>query len=498
MMGDLPSRIGAYRVVRSLGEGGMGCVYEAVHEAIERRVAIKVLHPEYARNTEFTARFFNEARAVNRVEHPGLVQVSDYGQQADGTAFIVMEYLKGQSLASRVERSGGKLPPAEVIHYSWQIADSLAAAHAKDIVHRDLKPENVMLVPEPHMPGGERTKLLDFGIAKVVDQGTKPRVQTKTDQFMGTPMYMSPEQCEGAGRVDAKSDVYSIGVMMFEMLSGKLPFIADGPGKLLAMHLYVEPPVLKEIAPHVPEALADLVQKLLIKDREQRPSMAEVVTTLAALAEKYPLPRPADSAHHAAMAAPPIDGLKSTLAQAGKSTLGASASQIASLPRTRSRWRRLALLSALFFVLLVVGSVALLVKVAPMAMRLRQSYDYVLHGGPAPSAATTQTPASTGGPAALPPTGSTAPSAPGPQPPPPSTEAQLMRDGQALPPLQNGEAAPAPGAQNPTGETQAAAGQSGASTKVASNKPTAAKKNVRHFKRGKYIRFWKVRIRRRR
>jgi len=166
-MGDLPSVIGSYRVVRSIGEGGMGTVYEAVHEAIERRVAIKVLHREYASNPEFIARFFNEARAVNRVEHTGLVQVSDYGQQPDGTAYIVMEYLKGESLAQRIERCGRKLPAAEVIHLNLQIADALAAAHAKDIVHRDLKPENVMLVPDPHMPGGERTKLLDFGIAKV-------------------------------------------------------------------------------------------------------------------------------------------------------------------------------------------------------------------------------------------------------------------------------------------------------------------------------------------
>ncbi len=136
-MGELPSKIGPYRVIRCLGEGGMGTVYEALHEAIERRVAIKVLHPEYARNAEFTARFFNEARAVNRVEHLGLVQISDYGQQPDGAAYIVMELLPGESLARRLERCGGKLSTAEVLNLSRQLADALAAAHAKDIIHRE-------------------------------------------------------------------------------------------------------------------------------------------------------------------------------------------------------------------------------------------------------------------------------------------------------------------------------------------------------------------------
>ena len=129
--------VGPYRVVRKLGEGGMGAVYEALHEAIERRVAIKVLHAQYARNTEFANRFFNEARAVNRVDHPGLVQISDYGQLPDSTAYIVMEYLKGETLGKRLQDLAGPMSVPDVLKLGLQIADSLSAAHAKGIVHRD-------------------------------------------------------------------------------------------------------------------------------------------------------------------------------------------------------------------------------------------------------------------------------------------------------------------------------------------------------------------------
>jgi serine/threonine-protein kinase len=384
-MGEVPSAIGPYRIVRTIGEGGMGKVYEAVHEAIERRVAIKVLHRELASNAELTARFFNEARAVNRIEHAGLVQISDYGQQPDGAAYIVMEYLKGEPLAKRIERSGGKLSAAEVISLNLQIADALAAAHAKDVIHRDLKPENVMVLPDPHMPGGERTKLLDFGIAKIREQGDQPRVQTKTAQLMGTPYYMSPEQCEGAGRVDAKSDVYSLGIMMFEMLAGKLPFDADGPGKILGMHMFAPPPLLKEVAPEVPEELAALVQRLLVKEREQRPSMSDVVAELTALADQHPLARPADQSRHAMP--PLVDPLAPTLMEGNepdgkKSTLGAFASQAAAPTPRRSRRRGAFILGAALLVALGAGLLlrkGLPIGASPLS-RLRQKAPVVAQG----------------------------------------------------------------------------------------------------------------------
>ncbi|MFO0572997.1 MAG: serine/threonine-protein kinase [Polyangia bacterium] len=478
-MGERPSMIGPYRVVRLLGEGGMGAVYEAVHEAIERRVALKVLHPEFARNAEFTARFFNEARAVNRVEHPGLVQISDYGQQSDGTAYIVMEFLRGESLSRRLQRAGGRLSTAEVVNISRQIADALCAAHAKDIVHRDLKPDNVMLVPEPHMPGGERTKLLDFGIAKVADGGDRPMVLTKTDQFMGTPLYMSPEQCEGAGRVDAKSDVYSLGVMLFEMLSGQLPFVADGPGKVLGMHILTPPPLLKDVAPEVPLPLCDLVQRLLIKNRDERPSMREVVAELQALAEQYPLTRPTDTAQHAVESAvnplhptllapgsgpirtsgPATGGPASKVSgrlpaagpgpvqgaepSPGRSTLGAAAAQAPVEPaRPRRRWRRALSLLLLAAFLVFLGAAAAAAYLRPQSpvlqallTRLRQVGQGLWPG--ADPALVGQPPAPTG----VPNDGGS----PGPAPPAdlaaPTTPPLPPRPGPPLPPLRPADTA---------------------------------------------------------
>ena len=276
------TKIGAYRIIRKLGEGGMGAVFEALHEEIERRVAIKILHPEFAKSPEFTTRFFNEARAVNRVDHLGLVQISDYSLLPDGTAYIVMEFLKGESLGSRLKRLGGPMAVEEVIYLCRQIADALAAAHDKSIVHRDLKPDNVMIIPDPAMSGGERTKLLDFGIAKLVEHVDKAQLKTRTNALMGTPVYMSPEQCRGAASVDDKSDVYSLGVMLYVMLTGRQPFTGEGTGEIIAKHIYEAPPPISGIASWVPQPLAELVHGLLAKDKQQRPTMHQVVDALDA------------------------------------------------------------------------------------------------------------------------------------------------------------------------------------------------------------------------
>ena len=183
------SLVGPYRVVRKIGEGGMGAVYEAINETIERRVALKVLHPELTRNKDIANRFINEARAVNRVSHPGIVQVFDYGQPPDGPAYIVMEYLEGERLSERMVQRAGTLSVSESVFLCRQIAAALGAAHERGIVHRDLKPDNIMIVADLENATGERTKLLDFGLAKPLD-----RPGTKSNVIMGTPQYMSPEQ----------------------------------------------------------------------------------------------------------------------------------------------------------------------------------------------------------------------------------------------------------------------------------------------------------------
>lgn len=278
-----PDAIGNFRILRQLGSGGMGTVYEAINEAIERRVAIKVLRPEYACNQEFVTRFFNEARAVNRIEHPSLVQISEYGQTADGTVYIVMEYLRGETLTARLQRfhsRGERQPLVQTLQTAWQLAEALAAAHDKGIVHRDLKPDNVILVPDPVAPCGERAKLLDFGIAKLVQSNMD---HTGTMVIMGTPSYMSPEQCRGAGAVTDRTDVYSLGTMLYQMVAGRLPFVGEGSGDLIGQHLHVEPPPLSSLAPSAPALLTALVHRLLIKDKEQRPPMREALTELRRL-----------------------------------------------------------------------------------------------------------------------------------------------------------------------------------------------------------------------
>jgi serine/threonine-protein kinase len=267
----------------------MGAVYEAIQEPIERRVAIKVLHGRYAQEPEITKRFFNEARAVNIVDHPGIVQISDYGQLPTGVAYLVMEFLKGETIGARIKGAGGKVPVSEVVRIARQIAAALAAAHEKNVIHRDLKPDNIMLVPDPdpEAPGRIRVKLLDFGIAKVAHEVSQSAAQTAADVVMGTPKYMSPEQCRGAGNVDDKSDVYALGIIMYEMLTGKPPF-TGAAGEILAKQIYDDAPKLQEVAPWVPANVASIVHRLLVKNKTERPPMRQVASELDGAAVSYP------------------------------------------------------------------------------------------------------------------------------------------------------------------------------------------------------------------
>ena len=273
-------QIGPYKITRMIGKGGMGRVYEAFNEQIERRVAIKVLHSQFAENQLVVQRFLNEAKAVNRVKHRCLVDIYEFGQLPDGSAYIVMEYLDGDTLHERLWREGGKLQMETAVRYSRQIALALAAAHAKDIIHRDLKPANIMLVEDPETGGHDWIKVLDFGLARVREPSDEGRL-TQTGVVMGTPAYMSPEQIRSARSVVDRSDVYTLGVMFYEMLSGQKPFTSASDAEVMFMHMSTEPKSLAEVSPGMPPPIVELVARMLKKNPAERPTAAQVASSLS-------------------------------------------------------------------------------------------------------------------------------------------------------------------------------------------------------------------------
>ena len=269
------THIGQYKILRTLGAGGMGTVYLGEHILLGRRAAIKTLLPALSSHREIVDRFFNEARAISAISDPGVVQIFDFGYHVDGTAYIVMEFLEGEALSARLDRLA-KLPLAEALRLTRQIAASLGAAHARGIIHRDLKPGNVFVIRDSEAQAGERTKILDFGIAKLLASPTDV-VATQTGTMLGTPVYMSPEQCRGSGKIDHRSDIYSVGCALFHMLTGVPPFDCDSVGDFIAAHLKEEPPAPSELALDLPPAVDALVLRCLAKRPEDRfQTMAEL------------------------------------------------------------------------------------------------------------------------------------------------------------------------------------------------------------------------------
>ena len=273
--------MGHYKITGELKTGGMGEVFLATHELIGKPAAVKLLRPEFSANTEMVERFFNEARAATAIRHPGIVEVFDFGYHDSGRAYLVMEFLEGETLSDRL-LNRTRLSEAEAATITRGIASALAAAHSKGIVHRDLKPDNVFLVPDPDMPSGERPKVLDFGIAKLAD-GPEGRVsQTRTGALMGTPAYMAPEQARAAGDIDQRADLYSVGCMLYEMLTGHAPFVAEGAGEIIAMQLFGLAERPSALVPELSDTLDDITMKLLEKDPADRfQTAAELVETLA-------------------------------------------------------------------------------------------------------------------------------------------------------------------------------------------------------------------------
>jgi eukaryotic-like serine/threonine-protein kinase len=278
--------IGSYVVHRRLGEGGMGAVYELLHPGIQKRLAMKLLHAEYAAKPEIVQRFFDEARAVNLIGHPNIVDITDFATLPDGRSYIIMEFLEGESLAEHIRRTG-PMPAARVREILLPICAALEAAHGAGIVHRDLKPENIHLVPPPH-----HVKVLDFGIAKLSSHGA-PGASTRSGVVMGTPSYMSPEQAMGRTReIDHRTDIYAVGIITYELLTGHVPFRADSFGDLMLKHLHEAPPGVAGLRPDLPPGWAQLVTIALAKVREERfQSMREFAEAVEAAAAGRPVAR---------------------------------------------------------------------------------------------------------------------------------------------------------------------------------------------------------------
>ncbi|MFT3696439.1 MAG: serine/threonine-protein kinase [Kofleriaceae bacterium] len=279
MIGEV---LGSYRIIAKLGAGGMGTVWLAEHQLLGSRAAIKVLLPELSSQEQIVQRFFDEARAATRIRDPGIVTVLDFGRH-DGDAYLVMELLTGETLTQRL--GTGTLAPKTAVRYIQLAALAMAAAHARGIIHRDLKPDNLFVVADPAVPGGERIKILDFGIAKLIDRRPDDNHQsTVTGAIMGTPAYMSPEQCRGAGGIDHRTDIYALGCVLFQLLTGRPPFIAPTPGDMIASHLREDPPVPSAIAPGLSPELDALVLRCLAKDPDARfANMTELVRAGAAI-----------------------------------------------------------------------------------------------------------------------------------------------------------------------------------------------------------------------
>ena len=383
-MSLIGTRVGNYEVKEKLGEGGMGAVYMGEHPLIGKRVAVKVLLDELTTNEALVTRFFHEAKAANDIRHQNIVDIIDFGKldkEGGGKiVYLVMELLEGKSLAARLDEAP-RLTLEEVRHVLQQCCSGLAASHAKGIIHRDLKPDNLFLVPR----GGDPNfvKILDFGIAKLTTTSTT-NAKTRTGTLIGTPAYMSPEQCAGRGTIDARSDIYALGIVMYEMLTGHVPFKGEGFGDIVVAQLTETAKKPSEMRADIPPAIDAIVMKSIAKEAKDRfQSMEEFRVALGDPA-KFAASPDAVAQIGAAMAAPtasvpvPViidspSGSKSasttdqaTLVATKKpnTTLSGAAAESSAvrepLPQQAARSRRVAVIGASAAVVAAAGVIAIL------------------------------------------------------------------------------------------------------------------------------------------
>ncbi len=256
-----------YRIDERLNEGGMGTVYRGTHVLMDKTVAVKVLRPSLAADQKIVARFSREARAASRISHPNALSVTDFGEAEGGIVFLVMEFLSGETLKEVIRREG-PLPLPRIVEILRQVGGALDAAHSQGVVHRDLKSENIMLLAAN---GADYAKVLDFGIAKITErEGKYDPALTAPDLVIGTPQYMSPEQCSQSTEIDARSDIYSLGVILFEMLVGHVPFTGESPTTIMLKHIQEPVPSVLEERRDIPPVVGRIVSRALAKRPEER------------------------------------------------------------------------------------------------------------------------------------------------------------------------------------------------------------------------------------
>ncbi len=325
---------GRYRIEKQIGAGGMGVVYMATHTVLQKKLALKVLRGDGSKDAETVQRFMQEAQAATSIGHQNIIDISDFGRLPDGSVYFVMEYLDGTSLADMI-KDGGSVPTERAVHILRQIASALEAAHARGIVHRDLKPDNIIVVRRSGDP--YFVKVLDFGVAKVGGAASK---LTKTGMVFGTPHYMSPEQAAGHS-VDQRTDIYALGVIMYEMFTGKVPFDADTFMGILSKHMFEPPPRPTDVKGASLGTLEQVILRSMEKNPDQRYlSMGALIEDLDAVAAGGTV----DVGGKAGVAAP--GGLADALEPAS----------VAELPSSGGVGRTIALAVAALAVLLFVGA----------------------------------------------------------------------------------------------------------------------------------------------